>query len=1108
MSTDAVDPDVLNPIAISWPDRKAPDFWAWSGYTRDHRRRVTKIVLGPSPKGQHDGEKDGPFLLDSSEITTLLAELRGFPNLTHLYLWNLGGLKVLPDLKLPLRCLDLRGCADLERIEGLPESLETLDLGGCGKLTEMGEGDAVRWEQLRGFHIDDCVQLRASGIQRWLDRFVGLERFEAKGCVQLREVEQLPASLKRLGLAKCVRIERLPDLRACPKLEFLNLNDCRALSELSAMNVESGQGLKRLLAHGCDQLRSTTGLDLRPVHLSSSPTENVAGGIRTLQRLADTVSDLVMAKLLLLGSGRCGKTTLAKALQWAELSEAERGKRQDIDPAGRSESTHGIQFWSWKTRFMMPGSQSRPEPGRAHIWDFGGQEIYHNTHRLFATEGSVFVLVTTSPREHARRVEADLADLKDTSHGSADAFRAENEYREIKYWLDYLRSVLQLGSMEDFEKALQGRVRIHVLFNDAISTDKARNELLKQAGGYAPLLKGARPLIGLTVVNLWSRGEGFGEVLEWVKSSLGDAADGFGTRVPGLYERMSLKVEEAIGAESGREILEFEEWEKWVEAESPVEAGTVPERTRLRREQAEAVLRYLHNCGRVFRLARGFETTRVILKQQWAADLIYTLTDHTHAKHFQGISSRPFAEADLLKALEKCRLFRTLEPDRKQVFLDLLNACEICVRVANGHWIALQRQLLPAATADFQKELARIWEQVRVADGAVNHSFAIHGDQGGLLGNSDFRGLVVAFAREMNWELPKRLLVEDGEKEHFEREVWHKQFSHDARFWADGFQLWLGSEHGDASPAQSLVLRVEWCPREREMVEGRVRHSYDGGLFVQLLSTAEDVIAPRLRKILFEGVGPLALFRDKVKDNEDTRPTNLSVEEIGRPRGEGAPGWRSKNGPPRPDIRFDVAISYRSEQETLVKELAKGLQARGIHYYRYVEDDRLRLDRSQDGSRITDIYDYLKHARILIVVASREYFETPDLEMKRNLYCPVELADAVGANRPEHCLFWLTVGGLSAADLEKQVPQILNRYFTRVSRKRAPQGLRTGRLLDINKREYQAMEQCTEEKITQFLNAVGRNNTRQILRTGEKNPGWLKDLLDRIQRVLDGRKLT
>jgi len=80
-------------------------------------------------------------------------------------------------------------------------------------------------------------------------------------------------------------------------------------------------------------------------------------------------------KLLLVGHGRVGKTSLSKALRGVEHDEKE-------------PETPGIE------RHPLPIAAGRSTI-TAHIWDFGGQEFLHQTHQFFFSERSIYVVVLT-----------------------------------------------------------------------------------------------------------------------------------------------------------------------------------------------------------------------------------------------------------------------------------------------------------------------------------------------------------------------------------------------------------------------------------------------------------------------------------------------------------------------------------------------------------------------------------------------------------------------------------------------------------------------------------------------------------------------------------------
>ncbi|MGX9727275.1 MAG: COR domain-containing protein [Candidatus Electronema sp. VV] len=88
------------------------------------------------------------------------------------------------------------------------------------------------------------------------------------------------------------------------------------------------------------------------------------------------------AKVLLVGDGKAGKTSLLKRLQGLPFDEHE-------------SQTHGINVLSLHGR-DIPGFIQSDADCRLHFWDFGGQEIMHASHRFFMSSRSLYILVLDS----------------------------------------------------------------------------------------------------------------------------------------------------------------------------------------------------------------------------------------------------------------------------------------------------------------------------------------------------------------------------------------------------------------------------------------------------------------------------------------------------------------------------------------------------------------------------------------------------------------------------------------------------------------------------------------------------------------------------------------
>jgi len=381
---------------------------------------VLKIVLGPSPGGGNDKGIEAQL---PSDLATR------FPNLTHLYLWTVTDLIELPPLPTNLRCLDVRGCAGLLRTGHLPDTLETLifegapelnwsdrnqrtnfpsldelSIRGCTKVSEVWLHEVLRQGgRLRKLDASDCSQL--TRIPVWAPNLVDV-RFNQ--CAALASLPKWPNSLRRIGLRGARSLRRLPDFH--PGLDYIDLADTESLQALP----EKRGNPRTLFLYG-------SGIRVPPASQhGKSADENVA---RTTSEFLQDVEltgrgDVKRCKVLLLGNGGAGKTSLALALI----------PGGDPAEAKRMGSTQGVQFfggrlqsWGWEFSADVNGLI---ETVQLHLWDFGGQEIYHNTHRLFMSKGSVFLLVWDP--------------AQDGKHPPRSECGYQDEWRPIQYWLDFI----------------------------------------------------------------------------------------------------------------------------------------------------------------------------------------------------------------------------------------------------------------------------------------------------------------------------------------------------------------------------------------------------------------------------------------------------------------------------------------------------------------------------------------------------------------------------------------------------------------------------------------------------------------------------------------------
>jgi internalin A len=158
-------------------------------------------------------------------------------------------------------------------------------------------------------------------------------------------------------------------------------------------------------------------------------------------------------RVLFVGRGRVGKTSLIKALQ---------GKKPDA----QERETPGITVHPLALRCQRGHA-------RGHTWDFGGQEFLHGTHQIFLSERCVYVLVLEG-RDSNWEIETDYWLRFIQSYGGASpVIVALNKYAAHPFSVDRFRLRERcpqiVGFIETDAFGPLGVTELHALLADTVN---------------------------------------------------------------------------------------------------------------------------------------------------------------------------------------------------------------------------------------------------------------------------------------------------------------------------------------------------------------------------------------------------------------------------------------------------------------------------------------------------------------------------------------------------------------------------------------------------------------------------------------------------------------
>jgi internalin A len=323
---------------------------------------------------------------------------------------------------------------------------------------------------------------------------------------------------------------------------------------------------------------------------------------------------------MVLGNGRVGKTQLCRRLR-------------DLPYDETIPSTHGVFVDTFP---LSRGAAT--DFAKVHLWDFGGQDIYHGTHALFLRANAIFALVWTPGFESGTHEHGGLI------------FRNF----PLRYWVDYTS---RLTGRDAATLIVQTRCDSHA----DRRTCPVDDAVLQNAfpSGYHDVLQfSARNARGLPALR-----DKLNEAIGFLRETQGVA------RIGASRQRVKARLEAMRNEDAKREPAD--RLHRWLTRN---DFERICEEEKLVSKPA-FLLDYLHNVGVVFYRKSLFED-RVILDQGWALEAIYAVFNRDTC--FKPISQwRGRFTRTQMEAL----VWRNYSTNEQQLFIGMMMSCGVCFQI-------------------------------------------------------------------------------------------------------------------------------------------------------------------------------------------------------------------------------------------------------------------------------------------------------------------------------------------------------------------------------------------------------------------------------------------
>ena len=396
------------------------------------------------------------------------------------------------------------------------------------------------------------------------------------------------------------------------KLTYLDLSS-NQLNDFPTAILDKLAALEGLYLKGNDNFPSTKNLSINKQGNCLPFMQRFARELKKGQTVNNEF------KVLLVGNGGVGKTCLVERLVYDSF------EKEHL-------STHGVALEQY-----LNEENPKEFPYILNLWDFGGQDIYHATHRLFMQSNAIYLALW------------DEKTLKnDTSEIEEEGEIRKYENFSLQYWLHYIK---------------------HQGGNSPIIVVKTKT---KEDSSFHPQQQEIQTRYGVSdflqidsKVDDWTD-NGFDRLLLFIKESIKKLRQE--QELPKNWAELRQHLR--LLQKAGNQVLSIDEYLD-IASDYDIECPM------------EVLTDWLVTSGVVFYRVGYFDST-IILDQQWAIKAIYTVfkrTDNSPYYRIKDTQSGKFTGKDLQSFWKSAEYnFSSAE---QELLVNFMLGCEICFEVEN-----------------------------------------------------------------------------------------------------------------------------------------------------------------------------------------------------------------------------------------------------------------------------------------------------------------------------------------------------------------------------------------------------------------------------------------